>query len=209
MTVRNSGGRKPKTTTRKDDAEIFFFFGPSKTTKLCIDRRCVMRSADSFCLFCTPLSALLSVFSRLFFPFVLLEKFDFEWARKCDWRPSLFLFARWSTLRHARRTTTVSHEKAFRISFSDKFPKENIERCRRKKKGEKDKTSRIVNCRTHDRWGPESRNLQSRSSGKKEAWVSFVVAKTHTLLAIKLISPTARSPKLFYRFLPRQTPRTR
>lgn len=97
----------------------------------------------------------------------------------------------------------------FFFSVSDKFPKEILRDVEEEKKGEKDKTSRIVNCRTHDRWGPESRNLQSRSSGKKEAWVSFVVAKTHTLLAIKLISPTARSPKLFYRFLPRQTPRTR
>lgn len=55
------------------------------------------------------------------------------------------------------------------FSVSDKFPKEILRDVEEEKKGEKDKTSRIVNCRTHDRWGPESRNLQSRSSGKKRS----------------------------------------
>ena len=53
------------------------------------------------------------------------------------------------------------------FSVSDKFPKEILRDVEEEKKGEKDKTSRIVNCRTHDRWGPESRNQQSRSSGGK------------------------------------------
>jgi hypothetical protein len=96
----------------------------------------------------------------------------------------------------------------FFFSVSDKLPKEILRDVEEEKKAEKDKTSRIVNCRTHDRWGPESRNLQSRSSGKKKLGCLSLL-KTHTLLAIKLISPTARSRKLFYRFLPRQTPRTR
>lgn len=70
----------------------------------------------------------------------------------------------------------------FLLFFFGQISQRNIERCRnKKKKRRKTKTSRIVNCRTHDRWGPESRNLQSRSSGKqKETWVSFVVENAHT-----------------------------
>jgi hypothetical protein len=128
-----------------------------------------MRSADSFCLFdrLSPLS--LSVFSRLFFPFVLLEKIliSNELASAIDDR-------RCFCSRGGRHFDTPvaqqrSHtRKPFEFFFSDKFPKEILRDVEeKKKKGEKDKTSRIVNCRTHDRWGPESRNQQSRSSGGK------------------------------------------
>ena len=68
----------------------------------------------------------------------------------------------------------------FFFSVSDKLPKEILRDVEEEKKAEKDKTSRIVNCRTHDRWGPESRNLQSRSSGKKKLGCLSLLKNAHT-----------------------------
>jgi hypothetical protein len=103
----------------------------------------------------------------------------------------------------------LTRESLSNFFFSDKFPKENIERCRRKKKGRKTRHQESLTAVRTIAGDQSPATYSLEAAEKKEAWVSFVVAKTHTLLAIKLISPTARSPKLFYRFLPRQTPRTR
>ena len=98
----------------------------------------------------------------------------------------------------------------FLLFFSDKFPKEISRDVEIKKKsGERQRHQEsltAVRTIAGDR-SPATYSLEAAENKKKLGCLSLL--KTHTLLAIKLVSPTARSPKLFYRFLPRQTPRTR
>jgi hypothetical protein len=99
--------------------------------------------------------------------------------------------------------------KPFEFLFRTNFPKKTLRDVEEKKKGRKTRHQESLTAVRTIAGDQSPATYSLEAAEKKEAWVSFVVAKTHTLLAIKLISPTARSPKLFYRFLPRQTPRTR
>ena len=174
-----------------------------------------MRSADSFCLFlCASLRSSLRVLSSLFSVRPTRNKKKFasnELASAIDDR-------RCFCSRGGRHfDTPVAQQRShtrkpfeFSFIFFGQISLRNIERCRNKKKsGERQRHQEsltAVRTIAGDR-SPATYSLEAAENKKKLGCLSLL--KTHTLLAIKLVSPTARSPKLFYRFLPRQTPRTR